>query len=304
MLREWAPPFVREIPVAAYFRLCKCRVILLMLVTTWVGMCLAVPGQLSMTKWCFATLGIALGAASGAVVNHVLDRQIDAIMQRTQRRPLVRGELSIRQASMFALLLGVLSMWFLGVWVNKLTAGLTFASMIGYAFIYTGWLKRATPQNIVIGGLAGAMPPLLGWTAVTGQIDVCAMVLVAIIFFWTPPHFWALAIYRYDDYAKTPIPMLPVTHGISYTKFQMIMYVLLLWSVTMLPYLLHLSGWLYLVLANVLNLAFLVMCLILKTVDDPWLALQTFRFSIIYLFVLFSGMLLDHYFIMQRLVHH
>lgn len=284
-----------NVPWSSYYRLCKMRVIFLMLLTAWVGMSLANPSMVPWYVLVAATLGIALGAASGATVNHVLEQHLDAQMRRTQHRPLVQGELSTRQALYFAAILGVTSMVVLGCWVNTLTALLTLFSLIGYAFIYTAWLKRATPQNIVIGGLAGAMPPLLGWTAVTGHMDPAALVLVMIIFVWTPPHFWALAIYRHEDYQAAKIPMLPVTHGISYTKLHIVMYTILLLSVSMIPYVINMSGLIYCVVANILGLGFCVLAIILKCVDSRWLAFQTFRYSILYLFVLFVAMLVDHY---------
>jgi heme o synthase len=282
-------------PWRAYLKLCKCRVVALMLLTAWVGMCLASPSWVPMQPFVMGTIGIALGAAAGAAVNHVLDQQIDAVMRRTQHRPLVQGQLKTWQALCFAGCLGVASMVVLDVWVNRLTAVLTFCSLVGYAFVYTGWLKRATPQNIVIGGLAGATPPLLGWTAVTGQVDPAALALVMIVFVWTPPHFWALAIYRYKDYEAAKIPMLPVTHGIPFTKLYILLYTVLLLAVSMLPYIMNMSGVVYLVVANVLGVGFCALALLLKLSDSRWLAWQTFRYSILYLTVLFVALLVDHY---------
>lgn len=279
----------------SYLKLCKCRVIGLMLVTTWVGMCLATPGWVPWQAFVVGTVGIALSAASGAVINHVVDQDFDAIMRRTQHRPIVQGNVHPMHALIFGVILGLMGIGMLVLWVNTLTAVLTFLALIGYAVVYSIWLKHATSQNIVIGGLAGAMPPLLGWTAVTAYVDPSAWVLVMIIFVWTPPHFWALAIYRYEDYKAANIPMLPVTHGISLTKFLIVLYTILLLAVSMLPFIINLSGWLYLIVANMLGLAFCALAMCLKYSDSRWLAFQTFRFSIVYLALLFTAMLIDHY---------
>lgn len=278
-----------------YFELCKPRVVALMLLTAIVGMLLAAPGWVPWQVLLFGTLGIALGASSGAILNHLVDRHIDAKMQRTQRRPIAEGRVSPQRAIIFAVILGLASMSVLIYWINPLTAVLTLIALIGYAVIYTVFLKHATPQNIVIGGLAGAMPPLLGWTAVTGQLDYSAWLLVLIIFAWTPPHFWALAIYRHEDYAKAKIPMLPVTHGIPFTKLSVMLYTLLLVAATLLPFVVDMSGLIYLVGAIILNLGFIYYAYRLMRSPNPKIALSTFRYSIIYLMLLFIVLLIDHY---------
>jgi protoheme IX farnesyltransferase len=243
----------------------------------------------------FGNLGIALCAGSAAAVNHLVDRRIDLIMARTHDRPVAQGRVDATHAILFALVLGVLGMAILITQINQLTAWLTLASLLGYAVIYTLWLKRATPQNIVIGGLAGAAPPLLGWTAVTNSIDGHGLLLVLIIFAWTPPHFWALAVHRRDEYAKADIPMLPVTHGIKYTKLHTLLYTLILFAVTLLPFATHMSGPLYLLGAIVLGLGFLYWAIAMLIGKNPHAAMQTFKYSIIYLMALFIIMLADHY---------
>lgn len=278
-----------------YLELCKPKVVLLMLLTAVVGMYLAVPGWVPVDLLFFATLGIGLTASSAAAINHLVDKRIDAIMARTKKRPVAKGKISPRNAIAFASLLGVLGMLVLVLWVNTLTAVLTFASLIGYAGIYTGFLKRATPQNIVIGGLAGAAPPLLGWTAVTGHLAPGALVLVLIIFTWTPPHFWALAIYRLEDYKQAEIPMLPVTHGVAFTKLQIVLYTLLLLIVSVLPTVIGMSGLIYLIGALVLGGRFLQWAIKLYRTEKNVVAMQTFRFSIVYLMLLFVFLLVDHY---------
>jgi heme o synthase len=245
----------------------------------------------------FGTVGIALASGSAAAFNHVLDRRIDEQMARTRRRPLPTGHLQQRHAVVFAALLGLASMLILWLFVNGLTAALTFCSLIGYAMVYTMWLKRATPQNIVIGGAAGAAPPVLGWAAVSNSIDPHALLLFLIIFTWTPPHFWALAIARRDDYAKVGIPMLPVTHGIPYTRLQIVLYTILLVLSTLLPYLIGMSGFIYLAAALVLNGRFLYYVLALQRGLRPELPMRTFKFSITYLMLLFAALILDHYFL-------
>ena len=240
-----------------YIELCKPRVVALMLLTVVVGMYLATPGWVSITTLCASLLGIGLCAGSAAAINHLVDKRIDAIMLRTKKRPVAHGRISVMQAFWFALTLGVIGLGVLNCFVNGLTAILTFVTIIGYAGIYTGYLKRATPQNIVIGGLAGAAPPLLGWTAVANQLDPQALLLVLIIFTWTPPHFWALAIYRFEDYKHAEIPMLPVTHGIRYTKLNVVLYTILLLVVSILPFAVGMSGWFYLVCALLLGARFL-----------------------------------------------
>jgi len=278
-----------------YLELCKPRVVALMLLTVVVGMYLAVPGWVPLPLMAMSLLGIALCAGSAAAVNHLVDKRIDQLMARTKKRPIARGRVSIQQAIWFASLLGVSGVGVLTYFVNPLTAVLSFITIIGYAGVYTGYLKRATPQNIVIGGLAGAAPPLLGWTAVTNQLDPQALLLVLIIFTWTPPHFWALAIYRLDDYQHAEIPMLPVTHGVRYTKLNVLLYTILLVVVSVLPFIVGMSGWIYLSGAVVLGARFLYWAILLMRSEKQVVAMQTFRFSIVYLMVLFVLLLVDHY---------
>jgi len=280
-----------------YYEMCKPRVVLLMILTSMVGMFLAVPGMVPLHILILGNLGIALVAASGAVVNHLIDHKVDLLMKRTHNRPIPQGRVDLRQAAVFAAAIGIMGMAILLYWVNPLCAWLTLASFVGYAFIYTGYLKRATPQNIVIGGLSGAMPPLLGWSAVTGTIEPGALILVLIIFAWTPPHFWALAIHRKDEYARTGIPMLPVTHGEHHTKIHIILYTIIMVLVSILPYLTGMSGPLYLLAAVVLGLGFLYWSLKLMFRPAPSTAMDTFRYSIVYLMVLFVVLLVDHYLI-------
>lgn len=272
---------------------------MLIVFTAVVGMFLAVPGWPDLVALLFGTLGIGMAASSAAVVNHVLDARIDIHMTRTRSRPLPQGRLTEASAFAFASVLCVISMLMLWFIVNPLTAILTFASLIGYAVIYTVYLKRATPQNIVIGGAAGAAPPVLGWTAVTGELHSDALILFLIIFAWTPPHFWALAIARRDDYAKVGIPMLPVTHGIEYTRQFILLYTIILVLITVMPYLSGMSGLIYLVTALVLGAWFLWYAIELKRDKRPDLPMRMFRFSINYLMVLFAVLLIDHYFKIQ-----
>ncbi len=278
-----------------YLELCKPRVVFLIVFTAVVGMFLAVAGWPPLIPLLTGTLGIGLAASSAAAINHLLDHRIDAQMARTKRRPLASGKLTQKNVLVFALALGLLSMMILILWVNPLTAMLTFLSLIGYAIVYTVWLKRATPQNIVIGGAAGAAPPVLGWTAVTGSLDPHALLLFLIIFVWTPPHFWALAIYRKDEYALVDIPMLPVTHGVAFTRLQILLYTVLLVIVTTLPYLTRMSGIVYLAGVSVLNLGFLWYALRMMISKNVLLPMYTFAFSITYLMVLFVFLLVDHY---------
>ena len=278
-----------------YYALCKPRVVILIVFTAVVGMILAVPGWPPISALFFGTIGIGLAASSAAAINHLLDQRIDAVMARTRNRPLPSGQLSAKQVLIFALALGSISMTVLVAWVNTLTAVLTFLSLIGYAIIYTVWLKRATPQNIVIGGAAGAAPPVLGWTAVTASVDPNALILFLIIYVWTPPHFWALAIHRRHDYAAADIPMLPVTHGPRFTRWHILFYTILLVIVTTLPYLTGMSGLLYLAGVTVLNMGFLWYVLRLLSDNDERLPMQTFGYSIIYLMVLFAFLLADHF---------
>ena len=282
---------------AQYFELCKPKVVALIIFTAIAGMFLSVPGWPPLTAILAGTAGIGLAAASAAAINHLLDQRIDAVMARTRDRPLPQGKLNDRQVLIFSMILATLAMFLLVTWVNVLTAVLTFLSLIGYAILYTVWLKRATPQNIVIGGAAGAAPPLLGWTAVTGSVDPNAMLLFLIIFVWTPPHFWALAIHRAEDYKSVGIPMLPVTHGLEFTRLHILLYTILLVIVTTLPYLTGMSGLLYLAGVSVLNAGFLWYSYRLLRDSDPRLPMQTFGYSVIYLMVLFVFLLVDHYFV-------
>lgn len=275
--------------------MCKPRVVMLMLLTSLVGMFLAVPGMVPLDVLILGNLGIALVAGSGAAVNHLIDYKVDSLMRRTHNRPIPQGRVDPRHAAVFAAVIGVIGMTILLLWVNPLCAWLTLASFVGYAFIYTGYLKRATPQNIVIGGLSGAMPPLLGWSAVTGTIEPGALILVLIIFAWTPPHFWALAIHRKDEYAKTGIPMLPVTHGEQLTKVHILLYTIIMVMITLLPWLTGMSGPLYLLGAVVLGAGFLGWAALLLWKPKPSTAMDTFRYSIVYLMVLFITLMVDHY---------
>lgn len=285
--------------VADYWALTKPRVVALIVFTALVGMFLAVPGLPPLRESLAGLAGIWLAACSAAAVNHLIDRRIDALMARTQNRPLPSGALNTRQVLLFAIALGLLSMLILLLWVNWLTAVLTFASLIGYAIVYTGWLKRATPQNIVIGGIAGAAPPLLGWSAVTGMQGAWdwahALLLVLIIFVWTPPHFWALAIFRRQDYARALIPMLPVTHGVHYTRWQILLYTILLLVATVLPWATGMSGVFYLGGALVLGLAFIGYAWRLQNPPDEFFAMRVFNYSVVYLMALFAFLLIDHW---------
>jgi protoheme IX farnesyltransferase len=278
-----------------YLELTKPRVVALITFTAIVGTLLASPGVPPLPALVWGNLGIALAAASAATINHVLDRRIDAQMTRTRGRPLPSGSLTEAQALMFAAVLGMTAMAILALLVNLLTAALTFASLIGYAVIYTLWLKRATSQNIVIGGAAGAAPPVLGWAAVTNSVDPNALLLFLIIFVWTPPHFWALAIARREDYARAGIPMLPVTHGVEHTRLQVLLYTVLLTLVTLMPFLTHMSGLLYLAVALALNAGFIYYALALKITAREELPMRVFRFSVRYLMWLFAALLVDHY---------
>lgn len=278
-----------------YLTLCKPKVVSLIIFTAVVGMFLATPNMVPWDVLIYGTIGIGLAASSAATINHVIDYRIDSIMARTMRRPLPEGKISIVNAIIFAWFLGTISMGILAFLVNTLTAGLTALSLIGYGFIYSMFLKRATPQNIVIGGAAGAAPPVLGWTAVTGTLDPNSLLLFLIIFVWTPPHFWALAIYRRDDYAAADIPMLPVTHGVEFTRLQILLYTILLFIVTLLPYLVGMSGLFYLVGAVLLGAGFLYYAILMRFNHDDQLAMRTFSYSIIYLMLLFAFLLIDHY---------
>jgi protoheme IX farnesyltransferase len=285
-----APAFWRR-----YLELTKPKVVALITFTAIVGTLLSSPGLPPLGALLWGNLGIALAAGCAATINHVLDRRIDEQMARTRARPLPTGSLTETNALVFAAVLGVTSMALLAFLVNLLTAALTFLSLIGYAVIYTVWLKRATSQNIVIGGAAGAAPPVLGWAAVTNSIDANALLLFLIIFVWTPPHFWALAIARRDEYARAGIPMLPVTHGLAYARLQVLLYTVLLTLVTLLPYLTRMSGLIYLVAALILNAGFLYHALALKITAREELPMRVFRFSVNYLMWLFAALLVDHY---------
>lgn len=280
-----------------YLELCKPGVVALMLLTSVIGMLLSTTGLVPFDVLIFGNLGIALCAGSAAAVNHVVDRRIDIKMARTYNRPIAQGRVDPQSAILFATAIGVLGMVILMVFTNQLTAWLTLASLVGYAMVYTMYLKRATPQNIVIGGLAGAAPPLLGWIAVTGEIHHNALLLALIIYAWTPPHFWALAVHRKEEYAKADIPMLPVTHGEQYTKINILLYTLLLIVVTILPYLTGMFGWLYLLGALVFGGGFLYWALVMLKGEKKNAGMETFKYSIIYLMALFAVMLLDHYLI-------
>lgn len=282
-----------------YLELTKPTVVLLMLITSLVGMFLATRAGVPWTVLVFGNLGIGLCAGAAAAVNHVVDRRIDSIMARTHKRPVTAGRVSPASALAFALFLALAGQALLLAFTNELTAWLTLASLLGYAVIYTGFLKRATPQNIVIGGLAGAAPPLLGWVAATGHLSAEPLLLVLIIFAWTPPHFWALAIHRKAEYAKADIPMLPVTHGEHYTKVHILLYTLAMFAVTLLPYAIHMSGPLYLACALLLGGRFLYWAWVLYRDSRPHAAISTFKYSIWYLFLLFIALLLDHYLLLN-----
>jgi protoheme IX farnesyltransferase len=283
------------IAVARYFELTKPRVVALIVFTAVIGMFLAVPGLPPWRPVLFGSLGIWLAASSAAAINHLLDQRIDALMVRTAHRPLPTGGLNSRQVLVFAVVLGALSMILLVWQVNVLTAWLTFASLIGYAIVYTGYLKRATPQNIVIGGAAGAAPPVLGWAAISNTVDPHALLLFLIIFIWTPPHFWALAIFRREDYARALIPMLPVIYGVTYTRWQILFYTILLFIVTLLPWITGMSGLFYLGGAVVLGAVFLYYAIRLMNPPDELFAMEVFKYSIWYLMALFAFLLIDHW---------
>jgi protoheme IX farnesyltransferase len=286
-------------PMREYWALTKPRVVALIVFTALVGMFLAVPGLPPLRESVFGFIGIWLAASSAAAINHLIDQRIDRVMARTAHRPLATGALKPAQVLAFAVFLGALSMAMLISMVNRITALLTFASLIGYAIVYTAWLKRATPQNIVIGGIAGAAPPLLGWAAVTGMQNewdwAHALLLVLIIFVWTPPHFWALAIFRREDYARALVPMLPVTHGVEYTRWQILLYTVLLLVITVLPWAVGMSGYFYLGGALVLGAVFLWYAWKLLDPPDEFFAMRTFNYSIVYLMALFAFLLVDHW---------
>ncbi len=281
--------------INSYLGLCKLKVVALIVFTAMVGMFMATspPGMVPWDVLILGNLGIGMAASAAAAINHILDAREDAKMARTSNRPLPQGEMNVRNAVIFAVLLGALSMFILAYWINVLTAVLTFLSLVGYAVVYTMYLKRATPQNIVIGGAAGAAPPILGWTAVTGTLDPNALLLFLIIFIWTPPHFWALAIHRREEYAKVDIPMLPVTHGVPFTRLQILLYTILLLLVSVLPFVTRMSGPVYLAGAVLLGLGFLWYAIQLMQGKD--VAMKTFGYSIWYLMAMFALLLVDHY---------
>ncbi len=278
-----------------YLALCKLKVVAVMLLTLVVGFCLAQPGLPSLSLLLITSMGVGLAAASAAAVNHVLDHNIDRCMARTARRPLPQGRVSPGNALLFAAVIGSAGLLLLATLVNPLTAVLTLASLIGYAIVYTAVLKRATPQNIVIGGVAGAAPPLLGWTAVTGSLDSQALLLMLIIFAWTPPHFWALCIARKDDYARAGVPMLPNTHGESYTRLQILLYSILTTVVTLLPFINGMSGLIYLAGVSIINYRFIAWAVRLNISRNPGDPMKMFRYSIVYIMWLFAILLVDHY---------
>lgn len=280
---------------SAYLELCKPKVVALLIITSIVGMLLATPDMVPWNVLILGNLGIALAAASAAVINHIADYRIDALMERTKSRPIVKGNISIRSSVIFAAILAVLALIVLLTFTNVLTTILTFLSLIVYAGVYTYYLKYSTSQNIVIGGIAGAAPPLLGWTAVTGNVTLGGIVLLLIIFVWTPPHFWALAIYRVEEYKKAKVPMLPVTHGIPFTKLNILLYTFLLFATTLLPVIIHISGMLYLICAIILNGRFIYWAVKLYRSNDKTVGYKTFKYSIVYLLLLFCALLLDHY---------
>lgn len=280
-----------------YLELCKPNVVAVMLVTSLIGMLLAVPGWVPFSILILGNLGIALCAGGAAVVNHLVDRNLDTKMARTHNRPVAQGRIQPKAAAAYAFSLANSGFVLLYLTINPITAWLTLAASVGYAFVYTLFLKRATPQNIVIGGIAGAAPPLLGWTAVTGEIHGHALLLVLIIFAWTPPHFWALAIHRKKEYAKADVPMLPVTHGEQYTKLHVFLYTIILILVSLLPYATHMLGWLYLLGAIVLGGGYIYYVVALWVTKTPGRGMDAFWYSIVYLMALFAIMLLDHYLI-------
>ena len=279
----------------SFLSLTKPRVVSLIVFTAVIGMFLAAPGMVPLQVLIAGTLGIALVAGAAAAVNCLVEQKIDAVMKRTRWRPLPRGELSALQTLVFAGALGGLGLWILAQFVNPLTMWLTVATFVGYAIVYTILLKPATPQNIVIGGASGAMPPVLGWAAVTGEVSLEAMLLFLIIFAWTPPHFWALALYRTEDYARAGVPMLPVTHGKAYTRLQVLLYTLILFAVSLLPYAIRMSGLAYFAAALVLGGIFVAYALRIYLAYSDALAQKTFRYSIVYLAALFAALLVDHH---------
>jgi protoheme IX farnesyltransferase len=295
-MTQYSPEAVQRALWRDYLEMCKPNVVLLMLLCSMVGMFLATEGMVSWDILVFGNLGLALVAGSAAALNHLLDSTIDAKMARTRNRPVARGRVSTAQGLVFVAASGVSGLMILTWLVNPLTAWLNFASWLGYGIIYSVYLKRATPQNIVIGGLFGAAPPLFGWTAVTGSVDAGGLLLVLIIFAWTPPHFWALALDRIEDYRKLDdVPMLPVTHGERYTKIHILLYTIILVVVTVLPWLTGMSNLFYLVSALALGMWFLYLCVEMLRGKDPKTPIHTFKYSIVYLMLLFVALLIDHY---------
>lgn len=289
------PKLIRD-----YLTLTKWRVVLLMLLTTWAGMYLAAQDSIPLSLWLFTTLGVALMSGSAATLNHIIDYRVDATMDRTKHRPLVLGSITLQSAWSFAIVQGVLGFILLYLSVNTLTAILTLLAAIGYSAVYSIYLKRATSQNIVIGGLSGAMPPLLGWTAVSGQLDPQGWLLVLIIFTWTPAHFWALCLHRLEDYKKSEYPMLPVTHGIPFTKLNIVLYSLLTVACSLMPFVIGMSGQLYLISVIILNVFLMLYALKLQfSTTDKMIALKTFKYSLVYLTGLFFAILLDHYLLLN-----
>lgn len=288
---------MNQASIRDYIELCKPRVVLLMILTAMVGMCLAPSISFPVMPLILGSMGIALVAASAATLNHIADQHIDKLMRRTEHRPIAKGKISTLHSLYFAGSLCLAGMLILVIYINTMTAILTFFSLIAYAVCYTLYLKHATPQNIVIGGIAGAAPPLLGWTSVTGTVNPEALILVLIIFVWTPPHFWALAIHRFDDYAKAKVPMLPNTHGIAFTKLNILLYTILLICVTLLPYLIHMSGKIYLAGVLIANAIFLYHVVRLYYSNNSQCALNTFKYSIHYLGIIFLLLLVDHYYL-------
>ncbi len=287
-------PFAARL--SQFYQLTKPRVVSLIVFTAVIGMFLATPGMVPLQALIAGTIGIALTAGAAAAVNCLVEQRIDAVMARTRARPLPRGQVTPLQTLVFAGVVGGLGLFTLHQWVNELTMWLTLATFVGYAVVYTVILKPLTPQNIVIGGASGAMPPVLGWAAVTGEVTTQAMILFLIIFAWTPPHFWALALYRTEDYAKAGLPMLPVTHGARYTRLQVLLYTLILFGVSLLPFAIRMSGWIYLVAALALGGVFVAYAVRIYVAYSDQLARRTFRYSILYLATLFAALLVDHYF--------
>jgi protoheme IX farnesyltransferase len=290
IMKQWG------VNLSSFFALCKPKVSAMIVFTAVIGMLMATPGMVPWDILLFATIGIGLSSGAAAAFNCLIEQKIDAVMARTRGRPLPTGQVSVLNTIVFASVIGFIGLALLYVFVNPLTMWLTFGTFLGYAVIYTVFLKPATPLNIVIGGASGAMPPILGWAAVTNMIGPEALIMFLIIFAWTPPHFWALALYRRDDYQRAGLPMLPVTHGEKFTREHIVLYTIILFAVAMMPVGLGMSGWIYLVAALILNIGFMVYVVRLWRQYSDELAKQTFKFSIYYLMLLFASLLLDHYF--------